>query len=31
MIEELKQKLAAEAERLQYELNVTLPQEILYA
>jgi Transcription elongation factor, N-terminal len=28
MIEELKQKLAAEAERLQYELNVTLPQEI---
>jgi transcription elongation factor GreA len=28
MIEALKQKLAAEAERLQYELNVTLPQEI---
>ena len=28
MIEALKQKLAAEAEQLQYELNVTLPQEI---
>jgi len=28
MIEALKQKLAAEAERLQYELNATLPQEI---
>ena len=28
MIEELKQKLAAEAEKLQYELNVTLPKEI---
>jgi transcription elongation factor GreA len=28
MIEALKQKLAGEAEKLQYELNVTLPQEI---
>jgi len=28
MIEELKQKLGAEVEKLQYELNVTLPQEI---
>lgn len=28
MIEELKQKLGAEAEKLQYELNVTLPNEI---
>jgi transcription elongation factor GreA len=28
MIEELKQKLGEEVERLQYELNVTLPQEI---
>ncbi len=28
MIEELKAKLGAEAERLQYELNVTLPSEI---
>ncbi|HEU4880062.1 MAG TPA: hypothetical protein VFT21_11445, partial [Gemmatimonadaceae bacterium] len=28
MIEELKVKLGAEAERLQYELNVTLPAEI---
>src|SRR6185436_2630338 len=28
MIDELKQKLGAEAERLQHELNVTLPQEI---
>lgn len=28
MLEELKAKLAAEAERLQYELNVTLPSEI---
>jgi transcription elongation factor GreA len=28
MIEELKAKLGAEAEKLQYELNVTLPAEI---
>ncbi|HET7632362.1 MAG TPA: GreA/GreB family elongation factor [Gemmatimonadaceae bacterium] len=28
MIEELKEKLSQEAERLQYELNVTLPGEI---
>jgi len=28
MIEELKRKLGEEAERLQYELNVTLPSEI---
>src|SRR3954471_3491413 len=28
MIEELKQKLSEEVERLQYELNVTLPGEI---
>lgn len=28
MIEALKQKLSQEVERLQYELNVTLPQEI---
>ena len=28
MIEELKQKLHAEVERLQHELNVTLPNEI---
>src|SRR5436189_2745824 len=28
MIEALKQKLGEEVERLQYELNVTLPQEI---
>src|SRR4051794_12002483 len=28
MIEELKKKLGAEAEKLQYELNVTLPAEI---
>lgn len=28
MIEELKSKLAAEAEKLQHELNVTLPSEI---
>ncbi|MGH7671215.1 MAG: GreA/GreB family elongation factor [Gemmatimonadaceae bacterium] len=28
MLEDLKAKLAAEAERLQYELNVTLPSEI---
>jgi transcription elongation factor GreA len=28
MIEELKLKLGAEAERLRYELNVTLPNEI---
>lgn len=28
MIEELKRKLGAEAEALQYELNVTLPAEI---
>src|SRR5438132_903277 len=28
MIEELKVKLGAEAEKLQYELNVTLPAEI---
>ncbi|MEX2177276.1 MAG: GreA/GreB family elongation factor [Gemmatimonadaceae bacterium] len=28
MIEELKQKLSAEAEKLQHELNVTLPNEI---
>jgi len=28
MIEELKQKLHAEVERLQHELNVVLPQEI---
>jgi transcription elongation factor GreA len=28
MIEELKQKLGSEAERLQHELNVTLPAEI---
>jgi transcription elongation factor GreA len=28
MIEALKEKLAGEVERLQYELNVTLPQEI---
>jgi transcription elongation factor GreA len=28
MIEELKQKLGAEAERLRHELNVTLPNEI---
>jgi transcription elongation factor GreA len=28
MIEELKQKLGAEVEKLQYELNVTLPTEI---
>lgn len=28
MIEELKRKLGAEAERLQHELNVTLPNEI---
>ena len=28
MIEQLKQKLGAEVERLQYELNVTLPGEI---
>jgi transcription elongation factor GreA len=28
MIEELKKQLGAEAERLQHELNVTLPQEI---
>jgi transcription elongation factor GreA len=28
MIEELKQKLGSEVERLQYELNVTLPGEI---
>jgi transcription elongation factor GreA len=28
MIEELKRKLAREAESLQYELNVTLPNEI---
>ena len=28
MIEELKAKLAREAEKLQYELNVTLPNEI---
>ena len=28
MIEDLKQKLSAEAEKLRYELNVTLPGEI---
>src|SRR3954454_17885779 len=28
MIDELKKTLGAEAERLQHELNVTLPQEI---
>lgn len=28
MIEELKKKLGAESEKLMYELNVTLPQEI---
>jgi len=28
MLEELKQKLGEEVEKLQYELNVTLPQEI---
>ncbi len=28
MLEELKKKLAREAEKLQYELNVTLPTEI---
>ena len=28
MIEELKRKLSAEAEKLQHELNVTLPNEI---
>src|SRR5881398_2640904 len=28
MIEELKQKLGGEVEKLQYELNVTLPHEI---
>ena len=28
MIEELKQKLGAEVEKLQYELNVVLPKEI---
>ena len=28
MIEDLKQKLSEEVERLQYELNVTLPNEI---
>ena len=28
MIEELKKKLGAEAEKLQHELNVTLPAEI---
>src|SRR5438067_169492 len=28
MIEELKRKLGAESEKLMYELNVTLPQEI---
>ena len=28
MIEELKRKLGEEVEKLQYELNVTLPQEI---
>ena len=28
MIEELKQKLGAEAEKLRFELNVTLPNEI---
>ncbi|HEY4129083.1 MAG TPA: GreA/GreB family elongation factor [Gemmatimonadaceae bacterium] len=28
MIEELKRKMAAEVEKLQHELNVTLPQEI---
>ena len=28
MLEELKKKLAREAEKLQFELNVTLPQEI---
>src|SRR3954464_1659731 len=28
MIEELKQKLGEEVEKLQYELNVTLPNEI---
>jgi transcription elongation factor GreA len=28
MLEELKRKLAREAEKLQFELNVTLPQEI---
>ena len=28
MIEELKQKLSAEAEKLRHELNVTLPNEI---
>src|SRR6187551_894673 len=28
MLEELKQKLGEEAEKLQYELNVTLPNEI---
>jgi transcription elongation factor GreA len=28
MIEELKRKLSEEVERLQYELNVTLPAEI---
>ena len=28
MIEALKEKLGAEVEKLQYELNVTLPQEI---
>jgi transcription elongation factor GreA len=28
MIEELKRKLSAEAEKLQHELNVTLPSEI---
>src|SRR5881227_192757 len=28
MIEALKQKLGEEVEKLQYELNVTLPQEI---
>jgi transcription elongation factor GreA len=28
MIEELKRKMAAEVEKLQYELNVTLPNEI---
>src|SRR5437667_4474346 len=28
MIDQLKKKLGEEAERLQYELNVTLPQEI---
>jgi transcription elongation factor GreA len=28
MLEELKKKLAREAEKLQYELNVTLPSEI---